>query len=102
MKISEWQGLIDKTYGAKDAARGIPGTFMWYAEEVGELSRALRGKDQANLEEEFADCLAWLTTLASLAGVDLEAAARARYDPHCPYCAASPCACDQAGEGSAP
>ena len=95
MTISEWQALIRRTYHAKDARRGVEGTFMWFAEEVGELSRALRGKDGANLEEEFADCLAWLTTLASLSGVDLEQAARGRYDPGCPYCEASPCACSE-------
>jgi len=93
LKIGEWQTLIRDIYHAKDVRRGVPETFMWFAEEVGEVSRALRGKDNANLEEELADCLAWLTTLASLAGVDLERAARARYGAGCPYCAATPCAC---------
>lgn len=65
---------------------------MWLAEEVGELSRALRGSDRGNLEEEFADVLAWLCTLASLAGVDM-ARASAKYGAGCPRCAQSPCAC---------
>jgi hypothetical protein len=37
--------------------------------------------------------LAWLATLASLSGVDLEAAARAKYALGCPRCKAAPCAC---------
>lgn len=94
MSIREFQELIDRLYGAKDRARGLEATYMWFAEEVGELTRALRrGDDRANLEEEFADVLAWLSTLASLRGVDLEAAARRKYGKGCPYCRAEPCAC---------
>jgi NTP pyrophosphatase (non-canonical NTP hydrolase) len=66
---------------------------MWFAEEVGELSRALRRKDDAELKGEFADVLAWLSTLASIAGVDLEAAAAAKYGQGCPRCKRTPCAC---------
>jgi NTP pyrophosphatase (non-canonical NTP hydrolase) len=40
----------------------------------------VRGKpDPANLREEFADVLAWLTTLANISGVDLEEAIREKY-----------------------
>ena len=35
--------------------------------------------DQANLEGEFADVLAWLTTLANINGVDLTRAVEAKY-----------------------
>jgi NTP pyrophosphatase (non-canonical NTP hydrolase) len=52
------------------------------------------------MEEEFADVLAWLSTLASIRGVDLEAAARRKYAAGCPYCHATPCAC--APKGKAP
>ena len=93
MKVSEFQRLIEELYGAKDGARGTPGTFMWFAEEVGELSRALRRGDRAELEGEFADVFAWLATLASMNGVDLEAVARAKYGEGCPRCQGSPCTC---------
>jgi NTP pyrophosphatase (non-canonical NTP hydrolase) len=94
MTLAEFQRLIEATYGAKDRGRGLEGTFMWFTEEVGELSRALRrGTRGAPLEAEFADVLAWLTTLASIAGVDLEAAARAKYGGGCPRCRAIPCRC---------
>ncbi len=99
MTLKEFQKLIRRIYHEKDAARGMAGTYMWFAEEVGELSRALRRGERANLEEEFADCLAWLTTLASLSGIDLQEAALKRYDPHCPYCQQAPCSCE--GEGGA-
>lgn len=94
MTVAEFQRLIDATFGAKDRGRGLEGTFMWFTEEVGELSRALRrGAKGAALEEEFADVLAWLSTLASIAGVDLEAAARAKYAAGCPRCRGIPCRC---------
>ena len=40
--------------------------------------------------------LAWLATLANIAGVDLEAAVRAKYGGGCPGCRQTPCVCDQA------
>ena len=41
----------------------------------------------------LSDVLAWLSTLASIAGVDLEKAARAKYEKGCPKCKSLPCAC---------
>lgn len=94
--IRGFQDIIERTYGAKDAGRGIGGTFMWFAEEVGELARALKRRhaDRSNLEEEFSDVLAWLCTLATLAGIDLAEAAR-RYGHGCPRCRAIPCKCGE-------
>jgi len=92
--VAEFQRRIDALYGAKDRGRGLEGTFMWFTEEVGELSRGLRrGVKGAPLEEEFADVLAWLATLASIRGVDLEAAALRKYGAGCPRCRATPCRC---------
>jgi len=72
MTIAEFQKWIYDRYYPTDSARGTPATFMWFIEEVGELATALAGKDQANKEEEFADVLAWLCTLANINGVSLE------------------------------
>jgi len=74
MNISEFQRLISKKYEKRDRQRGIPATFMWFIEEVGELATALASEDQKNQEEEFADVLAWLCTLANISDVDLEKA----------------------------
>ena len=96
MTLREFQRLIRDTFGAKDARRGIDGTFMWFMEEVGELAAALRGGHGATaLAAEFADVLAWLATLANIAGVDLEAAIKDKYGEGCPGCHRSPCACKQ-------
>jgi NTP pyrophosphatase (non-canonical NTP hydrolase) len=97
--VREFQERIEAIYFAKDSARGAMGTFAWFVEEVGELSRALRKGDPKNLEEEFADCFAWLVSLASIAKIDMERAA-AKYADGCPRCHATPCACGTARRGS--
>jgi len=96
LTLAELQQLIRDTYGAKDGRRGAEGTFMWFMEEIGELSAALRSGTHQERAHEFADVLAWLATLANIAGVDLEAAIRAKYGGGCPGCGHTPCACDQA------
>jgi NTP pyrophosphatase (non-canonical NTP hydrolase) len=95
LTLAQLQQQIRDTYGAKDGRRGIEGTFMWFMEEVGELSAALRGGTDAERAAEFADVLAWLATLANIAGVDLEAAIKDKYGEGCPGCHRSPCACKQ-------
>ena len=69
--LAAFQQHINATYGDKDRARGMAGTFMYLMEEIGELAEALREPDQHDLEGEFADCQAWLTSLAVLADIDL-------------------------------
>jgi NTP pyrophosphatase (non-canonical NTP hydrolase) len=93
MTLNQLQDQIRTMYGAKDGARGMEGTFMWFMEEVGELSAALRGGTRDEQVLEFADVLAWLVTLANIANVDLEAAMAAKYGSGCPGCGKSPCAC---------
>jgi len=46
-------------------------------------------------QHEIGDVLAWLTSVANLVGVDVEAAAR-RYADDCPKCGTAPCACPPA------
>ncbi len=74
MEIRQFQGLIAEKYEKRDRQRGIPATFMWFVEEIGELATALSSEDKPNKEEEFADVFAWLCTLANISDVDLEKA----------------------------
>jgi len=74
MTIREFQDFIREQYYQRDSERDTPGTFMWFVEEVGELASALAGDDDKNKEEEFADVLAWLCTLANINDVDLATA----------------------------
>ncbi len=94
ISLAEFQGLIRAMYLEKDLERGIDGTFMWLMEEVGELAAALRERDTEAQRGEFADVLAWLATIANVAGVDLTAAVRAKYGDGCPGCGALVCVCE--------
>jgi NTP pyrophosphatase (non-canonical NTP hydrolase) len=96
MSLADLQRLIHEIYDAKDRSRGVEGTFMWFMEEVGELSAALRSGSDTERATEFADVLAWVATLANIVGVDLNAAVEAKYGRGCPGCRRSPCVCDRA------
>ena len=83
LTIDGLQQTIRDRYYATDNARGTSSTFMWFIEEVGELATALQRAHsegaQQNLDEEFADVLAWLCTLANISDVDLAAAVHRKY-----------------------
>ena len=100
MTVNEFQQLIERIYYDKDSGRGMERTFMWFAEEVGELSRALRRGDRDELEGEFADVCAWLFTLASIADIDMEEAVGRKYGGGCPKCRQTPCVCCDAARGT--
>ena len=92
MDLGALQDVIARTYGERDAARGVPSTVAWLAEEMGELAQAVRKGTPEQQAHEFGDVLAWVASLANQMGVDLTAAVH-RYAAGCPRCAAMPCAC---------
>jgi len=96
LSLADLQSLIDRMYSRKDHARGIDGTFMWLMEEVGELAAALRSGTKEEQSQEFADVLAWLATIANVAGVDLTAAITQKYGGGCPGCGQMVCTCGDA------
>lgn len=96
ISLRDFQQLIRQMYLEKDVARGIDGTFMWLIEEVGELASSLREGTTEEQAAEFADVLAWLVTIANVAGVDLTAAVGEKYGSGCPGCGRLVCTCDDA------
>lgn len=94
--LGDFQRLIREMYFEKDVARGVDGTFMWLMEEVGELAAALRSGTHEERLGEFADVLAWLTTIANVAGVDLAEAVTRKYGSGCPGCGQFACTCANA------
>ncbi|MFC1757487.1 MazG nucleotide pyrophosphohydrolase domain-containing protein [Planctomycetota bacterium] len=98
VSFADFQGLIRKMYFDKDQARGIDGTFMWLMEEVGELAAALREGSKKDKQEEFADVLAWLATIANVAEIDLTEAITAKYGAGCPGCHQFICVCPDEGK----
>lgn len=80
LTISQFQQHIRTRYEKVDRRRGWPRTFAYFIEEVGELATALAAdNDPANLDEEFADVVAWLCTLANITDVDLAGAVQRKY-----------------------
>ena len=98
ISLQDFQALIRRMYLEKDRARGVDGTFMWLMEEVGELAAALREGTHEEKAAEFADVLAWLTTIANVVDVDLGDAVRRKYGCGCPGCGQFVCKCDDAGK----
>ena len=95
VSLADFQQLIRQMYLEKDVARGVDGTFMWLMEEVGELATALRSGTHEERLGEFADVIAWLTTIANVVGVDLSEAVAKKYGAGCPGCGLFICTCDQ-------
>lgn len=80
LTIAAFQKHIHERFYVHDVERGWPKTFAYFIEEVGELATALAdGTDRANLEEEFADVVAWLCTMANISDVDLASAIQKKY-----------------------
>ena len=93
MHICDFQELMWRLYFHRDSQRGVEKTFEWLVEEVAELGEALKIGDRKALEDEFADVIAWLASLANVVDVNLEKAALNKYDNKCPKCGLSPCQC---------
>ncbi len=93
ISLADLQLLIRRMYFEKDRERGLEGTFLWFMEEVGELATAIRNGSHEERLGEFADVLAWLTTIANVAGVDLTEAVARKYGRGCPGCGKMACTC---------
>ncbi len=79
MRIKEAQKLIRDAYYERDSRRGLYATFAWLVEEVGELANAILSGNRENIQEEIADVLAWLLSVANLLEVDVEEAFIKKY-----------------------
>jgi len=91
--VREFQERMRRIYFHRDSQRGEEGTYAWLVEEVEELGEALKEKNGKAMEDEFADVLAWLASLANVVNIDLESAAINKYDNRCPKCGQTPCKC---------
>lgn len=95
MDLRDFQKLIDRMYSDKDRRRGPAGTFIWLMEEIGELAAAIGEGSRKEKEEEFADVLAWIATLANVEGIDLSEAVASKYGEGCPGCGKMVCSCEE-------
>jgi NTP pyrophosphatase (non-canonical NTP hydrolase) len=93
MDMHGFQDMMRGIYFHHDSRRGKTKTYAWLREEIDELGEALTKNDKKALENEFADVLAWLASLANVVNIDLEKAALSKYDSKCPKCRKTPCEC---------
>jgi len=85
--------MMWRIYFQRDSKRGADKTYMWLKDEINELGEAMQDANKKALEDEFADVIAWLASLANILKIDLEEAALSKYDGQCPKCRSSPCKC---------
>jgi NTP pyrophosphatase (non-canonical NTP hydrolase) len=91
--MTEFQALMEATYGELDRARGVPASIAWLAEEVGEFAKAARKGTRDEQLHELGDVIAWLASIANQLDLSF-AEAVSRYANGCPNCASIPCACN--------
>jgi len=91
--VRQFQEMMRRIYFHRDSERGAAGTYDWLVEEVEELGEALKEKNVKAMEDEFADVLAWLASLANVVNINLENAALRKYHNRCPKCGQMPCKC---------
>jgi NTP pyrophosphatase (non-canonical NTP hydrolase) len=94
VEIRKFQDMMRQIYLHKDLRRGVEGTYNRLLEELWELQEALNTQDKRALENEFADVIAWLASLANITEVVLEDAVLGKYNHGCPKCNNSPCQCE--------
>jgi len=94
MHIHEFQNMMRQLYFHRDSKRGVDGTFNWLVDEVHELGNAIQNQNKKETEDEFADVIAWLASLANVLNIDLEKAATTKYPNKCPKCNSTRCRCE--------
>ena len=65
MDMTDFQALMEATYGERDRARGVPASIAWLAEEVGEFAKAARKGTRDEQLHELGDVIAWLASIAN-------------------------------------
>ena len=71
---------------------------MWLMEEIGELATSRGRTAPTRSMGEFADVLAWLTTIANVVGVNLTQAVQQSTVRAAPGCGRFVCSCPDAGK----
>lgn len=79
MELTEIQRRLDARFGAGDRAAGLPFLVLVLQEEVGEVAEAVRKGDREAAGREAVDALFVALSLANAAGIDAEAALRAKF-----------------------
>ncbi|UJG42752.1 MAG: nucleotide pyrophosphohydrolase [Candidatus Heimdallarchaeum endolithica] len=93
LKINEFQQLMKDIYLKRDQKQGLNKTFIHLIEEIGELAECLNSKNKEIIQNEIADIVAWIFSIANLLEIDMEASLLNKYPMKCPRCKNNPCIC---------
>ena len=96
ISLEGFQELIRRMYFEKDAARRNRRDIHVADGRSRRIGCGVRNGSHEERLLEFADVLAWLATIANVAGVDLGEAVRRKYGAGCPGCGQFVCRCDDA------
>ncbi len=94
MELKDAQNLVRNIYLKRDKERGLERTLLRTFQELAELSDAVhKEKPMQDIEEEVADVLAWVISIANLLDIDLGHALISKYNNACSRCGRNPCEC---------
>jgi len=83
MTLPQLQAYVQEKLIARGLVSPLPDEVLHLMEEVGEVVRAMRRGDKANLGEELADCLFFILSAANVADIDLQAALTEKEKRNC-------------------
>lgn len=85
-------------YAHNDRKREGNATILWLVEEIGELAEAIHREELENIEEELADCFAWIGALLIFTvwiSKKLSLKLSLKSTLMCPNCKQKPCICTE-------
>ncbi len=101
--VNDWCKHLEKLYGKNNRERGLLAAVMRLAEEIGEVGDTalidinnpkISSDELSNIiAREFADTFAWIFTICSLLGIDLDTELQENYSGKHKRCNSRPCTC---------
>lgn len=98
--LYEWEKMFNRIYGNVNRIQSTPQIGFHLMEEVGEISKELRVKDEAKMNDEIADAFAWLIGMILKVryvlddpDIRFDKLLWDRYPGMCQRCKASKCEC---------
>jgi len=93
--LMDWQKMFQRIYGRINKMSWTIQIWLHFHEELGEISKEFRLGNKIKMEEEFADCFAWLIALCNKLEIDLSEVVWNTYPGVCSHCKEKKCKCDK-------
>lgn len=93
LTLDAWQKMFERIYGRVNKIKFQVQIWFHLWEEIGEVSKAFRLHQRKELEEELADCFAWLLAVSTKLQVSLAELTWQTYPGTCRVCHKERCQC---------